>query len=300
MGHDHHPSCHAPPTHFEKQFIIGITLNIAFIVVEVIYGFAANSLALLADAGHNAGDVLGLFMAWGAILLGKSKPSPRYTYGLRSSSILAALLNALILVGACFIIAWDAIYRLFNPQHVVSTTIIAVAFLGIIINGITAWLFMAGRKEDVNIEGAFLHMTADALVSLGVVVAGVLIFFTDWLWIDPVISLLIALLIIIGTWGMLKDSFNLALHGTPKHINIQEVKTYLASCHGVKNVHDLHVWAMSTRETALSVHLLMENGHPGDRFLIDLAHELEHHFQIGHSTIQIEIGDGPECKPCSR
>jgi cobalt-zinc-cadmium efflux system protein len=295
MGHDHTHLCHEPSPGFEKQFFIGILLNTGFIVLEVLYGFFANSLALLADAAHNASDVIGLFLAWIAVFLSKKRPSSRYTYGLRSSTILAALANAIILVIACLSIAWDAFFRFTNPQPVSGMTVMVIAGIGVLINGVTAWLFMSGRKTDLNIEGAFLHMASDALVSLGVLVTGGLILFTKWYWVDPALSILISILILVGTWNLFKNSFNLALHGTPEHIKTQSVRTYLESQPGVKNVHDLHIWAMSTSESALSVHLIMEDGHPGDLFLHNLAHGLKDQFRIDHSTIQIEVGDGPEC-----
>ena len=293
--HDHGSHSHAP-ANFGKAFLIGILLNTGFIVAEIIYGLHANSLALLADAGHNISDVLGLFMAWGAVILAKRKPSDRYTYGLQSSSILAALANAVLLLVACGGIGWEAIQRFSNPEAIGSTTVMIVAGFGILINGITAWLFMTGRNDDLNIRGAFLHMAADALVSLGVVIAGAVMMWTGWLWLDPLVSLVISIVIIFGTWSLLKDSFDLALHAAPKHISTAKVKAYLSSLAGVKEVHDLHIWAMSTNETALSAHILMSCNHPGDEFLKHVAHELEHDFRIGHCTIQIEIGDGSECK----
>lgn len=292
--HNHHHQ-HKQPN-YNKAFFIGIALNSVFIAAEVIYGLAANSLALLADAGHNASDVLSLFLAWGALILAKRKPSERYTYGLQSSSILAALINAIVLLIVCGGIGWEAIQRFSQPAAVGSGTVMVVAAIGIVINGITAWLFMAGSTSDLNIRGAFLHMVADALVSLGVVLSGAAILQTGWLWLDPVISLVISILIIIGTWKLLQDSFALALHATPKHISIVKVRAYLLSLEGVQEVHDLHIWGMSTNEAALSVHLLMEGAHPGDTFLHRVAHQLEHDFAIGHSTIQIEVGDSTECR----
>ncbi len=309
MAHSHHSHHHhhyhdsGDHSHaldqYGKAFAIGIALNGAFIAAEVIYGLQANSLALLADAGHNAGDVLGLFMAWAAVLLAKRQPSGRYTYGLQSSSILAALANSILLLVACGGIGWEAIQRLNRPEAISSIEVMVVAAIGIFVNGVTAWLFMSGRKSDLNIRGAFLHMVADALVSLGVVVSGAVMLKTGWLWLDPVTSLAIAAVIIIGTWSLLKDSFNLALHAAPKHIDIVSVKEYLAACEGVKEVHDLHIWAMSTNETALTAHLLVQGAHPGDGFLKQIAQELERKFRIGHSTIQIEIGDSGACSLAS-
>ena len=290
-GHSH------APTSFGRAFFFGILLNTGFIVAEIIYGLYANSLALLTDAGHNFSDVLGLFMAWGAVILSKRNPSERYTYGLQSASILAALGNSVLLLIACGGIGWEAIQRFSKPEAVGSITVMIVAGIGIFVNGVTAWLFMAGRKNDLNIRGAFWHMVADALVSLGVVFAGAGIMWTGWLWLDPLISLVISFIIIFGTWSLLKESFDLALHAVPRHVSIAEVKAYLLSLAGVKDVHDLHVWAMSTNETALSVHIVMSSGrHPGDAFLQHVTRELETDFQIGHSIIQIEIGDGSECR----
>ena len=296
-NYDHersHRHSHAPGS-FGKAFFIGILLNTGFIVAEIIYGLHANSLALLADAGHNVSDVLGLFMAWGAVILAKHKPSARYTYGFQSSTILAALTNAVLLLVACGGIGWEALQRFSGPEAISSVTVMVVASVGIFVNGITAWLFMAGRKEDLNIRGAFLHTAADALVSLGVVIAGAVMMWTGWSWLDPLVSLVISFGIIVGSWSLLKESFDLALHAAPKHISTAEVKSYLSSLAGVKEVHDLHVWAMSTSETALSAHILTSGNHPGDEFLKHVAHELEHYFRIGHCTIQIEIGDGQRC-----
>ena len=298
----HHPHEHDNARHshslekFGRAFFIGILLNTGFIVAEIIYGLAANSLALLADAGHNAGDVLGLFIAWGAVILTKRQPSERYTYGLQSSSILAALINAVVLLVACGGIGWEAIHRFSKPEIIGSSTVMAVAGVGILVNGITAWLFMAGSKSDLNLRGAFMHMAADAVVSLGVVISSAIMMWTGWSWLDPLVSLAISFVIIFGTWGLLKDSFDLALHATPKHISTAKVKAYLASLEGVKEVHDLHIWAMSTNETALSAHILMCKEHHGDEFLRKVEYELEHNFRIGHSTIQIEIGDSTVCK----
>ena len=297
MNHNHTHQHSHETNDFGKAFIIGILLNTAFIVAEVIYGLNANSLALLADAGHNIGDVLGLFMAWGAVILSKRLPSNRYTYGFQSASILAALGNAILLLVACGGIGWEAIERFNQPSAVASTTVMSVATVGILINGFTAWLFMAGRKKDLNIRGAFLHLAADAVISLGVVIAGAIMLKTGWLWLDPLVSLIISIIIVIGTWELLRDALALSLHATPKHINITEVKKYLTQLIGVEEVHDLHIWAMSTTNVALSVHLLMPCGHPGDAFIKKITHELEEHFNIIHTTIQIELGDGAvECR----
>lgn len=292
--HEHsHAHVHAPAD-FGCAFAIGISLNTLFIVAEVIYGLKANSLALVADAGHNLSDVLGLFMAWGATYLAKRKPTQRYTYGLQSTSIIAALANAVLLLFVTGGICWEAIQRLYKPEDVAGMTVIAVAALGIAVNGISAWLFMRGSKHDLNIKGAFLHMLADALISAGVVVSGFVILQTSWHWLDAAVSIAVSMAIIYGTWGLLRDSVNLTLHAVPAHIDYTEVKDFLADSQGVKEVHDLHIWAMSTTEVALSAHLLMQGGHPGDHFLKHLSHELQEHFRISHATIQIEMGDA-EC-----
>lgn len=291
-GHSQHGHSHSHAHgSYGRAFAIGISLNTLFIIAEVIYGIKANSLALVADAGHNLSDVLGLAMAWGATFLAKRRPTPRYTYGLQSSSIIAALANAVLLLVVTGGICWEAIQRFFKPEDVVGSTVMAVAALGIAVNGISAWLFMKGSKDDLNIKGAFLHMLGDAAISLGVVIAGLIILKTGWHWLDPLVSIVVSLAIIFGTWGLLRDSINLTLHGVPAHIDHAKVKEFLAGSKGVKEVHDLHIWAMSTTEVALSAHLLMNEGHPGDHFLKHLAHELLEHFHISHATIQIELGD---------
>lgn len=290
-SHSHVAHSHALAS-FGAAFLIGITLNTLFIAAEVIYGLRSHSLALLADAGHNTSDVLGLFMAWGATWLARCKPTARYTYGLQSSSILAAVANAMFLFVVTGGIAWEAFQRLRDPSDVGGTTVMVVAGVGIFINGITALLFMKGSKGDLNIRGAFLHMAADAAISLGVVIAGLIIMQTGWLWLDPAVSIVISIVIIISTWGLLRDSINLALQAVPAHIDPSKVNAFLEGMDDVKEAHDLHIWAMSTSEVALSAHLLMKGGHPGDAFIKHIAHELEHHFKIAHSTIQIELGDG--------
>ncbi|NBX04217.1 MAG: cation transporter [Alphaproteobacteria bacterium] len=289
--HHHHPH-----QDHSKAFVWGIGLNCAFIIAEVIYGLQANSLALLADAGHNASDVIGLFLAWGAMLLAKRQPSERYTYGLQSSSILAALANSTLLMLAVGGIGLEAIQRFSSGEAVAGGTVMAVAGFGVLINALTAWFFMRSGKGDLNIRGAFLHMVADALISLGVVISGLVIMNTGWLWLDPLVSLLIALAIIVGTWSLLRDSINLALQAVPRNIDPAEVKSFLAGLEGVKEVHDLHIWAMSTSETAMTVHLLMPAGHPGDAFIWRAVNALAEKFTITHVTIQIELGDcGEEC-----
>jgi cobalt-zinc-cadmium efflux system protein len=299
MSHAHHHSheCHhAPPHDFGRAFLMGITLNTVFIAAEIIWGVKANSLALLADAGHNAGDVLALALAWAAAVLGRRQPSARFTYGLRSSSIIAALTNAAVLLVAVGGIGWASISRLLHPEGVTGTTVMAVAGLGVLVNGATAALFMRGRNEDLNIRGAYMHMAADAAISLGVVISGAIILQTGWQWLDPLAGLVISLLILIGTWDLLREALGLALQAVPKGIDSAAVKKFLSALPGVREVHDLHIWAMSTTEIASSVHLVMTGGHPGDSFIKDIAHRLEHDFRIHHTTVQIEIGDtGAAC-----
>jgi cobalt-zinc-cadmium efflux system protein len=292
-AHDHHDHSHTP-ANYGHAFGIGIALNALFIAIEIIYGLKANSLALLADAGHNASDVLGLIVAWSAVWLTRRKPNARYTYGLQSSSILAALANAVFLLVAIGGIVWEAFQRIGHPEPVTGNMVMIVAGIGIVINGVTALLFMKGSKGDLNIRGAFLHMVTDAAVSLGVVISGLVILQTGFLWLDPAVSIAIALIIMFGTWGLLRDSVNLALHAVPTHIDATQVKTFLLQVKGVTQVHDLHIWAMSTTTVALSAHLLMPSGHPGDIFVNDLTHKLEHNFGIHHVTLQIEMGTA-EC-----
>ena len=291
-GHSHdHAHSHAHvPANFGPAFAIGVTLNLAFVVVEAIFGFLSGSMALVADAGHNLSDVLSLALAWGASVLARRAPSGRFTYGFKSSTILAALANAGLLLVAIGGIAFETVGRIAAPPAVEGRTMIVVAGIGILINGATALLFASGRKHDINIRGAFLHMAADALVSLGVVVAGAAIMLTGARWIDPVTSLVIILVIAWGTWGLLKDSVKLGLNAVPEHIDEAAVRAHLAALPGVAAVHDLHIWPMSTTEAALTAHLVMPSGCPGDAFLHDLAHQLEHDFAIGHTTVQVETG----------
>ena len=298
--HDHpdHASGHAhAPKDFGRAFLFGIILNSSFVVAEAVYGILGHSLALLADAGHNLGDVLGLLLAWGASVLVKRIPSKRFTYGLRSTSIMAALINAVLLLVVTGGIAWEAVLRFSQPSDVEGMTVIVVAAFGVAINLGTALLFMAGRKGDLNVRGAFTHMAADAAISLGVVIAGFVIIYTGWHWLDPAVSLIISILIVIGTWGLLRDSLNLALHAVPAGIDSDKVRDYLTSTEGVSEVHDLHIWAMSTTETALTVHLVMPAGYPSDAFRSAVVDTLHERFKIAHSTIQIEINDSPHsCK----
>ena len=286
MAHSHG---HSHPTNksYGKAFALGIGLNVIFIAVEIIYGLIANSSALLADAGHNASDVLGLVFAWTAMWLASIKPRGKYTYGLRKTTILVSILNALLLFGAVAVIAWDAIGKFKNPEPVAGSQVMIVAAIGVVINTLTALLFMKGQKDDLNIKGAFLHMAADAGVSLGVVVAGLLINLTGKQWIDPFTSFLIIAVIVWGTWRLFTDSVDLALDAVPKHINLEKVREFLLAQKGVENIHDLHIWAMSTTKVALTAHLIIPEG-INDNFIGDLQHELEHEFGINHTTLQIE------------
>ncbi len=269
---------------------MALLLNAGFVVVEFAYGIIGNSTALLADAGHNLSDVLGLIVAWTATLLARKAPCQRYTYGLRSSSILAALANAAFLLVACGAIAWEALVRFRQPPPVAGFLVSAVAVVGIVVNGISAWLFMRGSKSDLNIRGAYLHMAADAAVSLGVAVAGVVIVFTGWFWLDPATSLVIVAVIIWGTWGLLRESLQLALHAVPVAIDPEKVANYLRTRPGVKAIHDLHIWGMSTTESALTVRLVMPDGAPSDQVLDHWEHHLRHDFHIHHCTLQVEQG----------
>jgi cobalt-zinc-cadmium efflux system protein len=299
--HDHSDHAHAGSAHvhapadFGRAFALGIALNLGFVAIEFIYGLIANSMALLADAGHNLSDVLALVIAWIASALTKRPPSERYTYGLGGSSIVAALFNAVFLLLAVGAIAWEAILRLFHPEPVASGTVMIVAAIGILINGLTAWLFASGRKGDLNIRGAFVHMVADAAVSAGVVAAGAVILFTGWLWLDPLTSLVVVGLIVWGTWSLLRESFAMSVAAVPAAIDPQAVRRYLESCAGVATVHDLHIWPMSTTDNALTAHLVFPDGHPGDEFLMRCSSELRRRFGIGHTTLQIEISEATAC-----
>ena len=288
--HDHaHP--HGAPKDFGRAFVIAITLNLGFTAVEFVYGFLAQSSALMADAGHNLSDVLGLVLAWGGAMLARKAPDSRFTFGLRGSSILAALANAMFLLIACGAIGWDAIRRLADPPEVASVTVMVVAGIGVLINLASAWLFAKGSKGDLNIRGAFLHLAADAAVSVGVVLAGLAILYTGWNWLDPVTSLLITVVIVIGTWGLLRESLKLVLNAVPANIDLPEVDAWLRDQPGVTGIHDLHIWGMSTTESALTVHLVMPDGFPGDAYLDRVADGLQHRFSIAHSTLQVERGD---------
>ena len=290
MPHDHaHHHHDHTPDHFGVAFAVATVLNLALVIGQVWYGLAANSLALLADAGHNFGDVLGLILAWGAIVIANWRPSNRFTFRMHAASILSAFANGVILLVATGAIAWEAIRRFSEPQPVASTTMMVVAALAVVVNGVSAWLLSRGDKSDINVRGAFLHMLADAGVSVAVIVAALGIKFTGWQWLDPVASLLIAAVILWGTWGVLRESIRLTLNAAPREIDPHDVRQYLAGLPQVAGVHDLHIWAMSTKETALSCHLVTPQGHPGDDFLKHVAHELDHRYEICHSTIQIEL-----------
>ena len=291
-GHDHvHGHSHAPKD-FGRAFLIGIVLNTGFVIVEAVYGWLSGSMALIADAGHNLSDVLALLLAWGASVAAKKPPTGRFTYGFKSSTILAALANAGLLLVAIGAIAFETFHRMAEPAPVQGMTMVIVAGIGIAINAGTALMFMRGRDQDINIRGAYLHMAADALVSVGVVLAGFAILMTGALWIDPVVSLIIVLVIAWGTWGLLKDSVAMSLLAVPKGVSEANVRGFLAGKAGVKAIHDLHIWPMSTTETALTAHLVMPGGHPGDAFLREIARELEHHHRIHHTTIQVETSRG--------
>lgn len=293
-GHHHH---HAPPAPGDhgRAFLIAILLNVGFVAVEFTYGLIAHSTALMADAGHNLSDVLGLALAWVAAVLTRRQPEGRYTYGLRGTSILAALGNSMLLLVACGGIGWEAVQRLGAPAPVGGLTVSVVAGVGIAVNAFSAWLFMAGSKGDLNLRGAYLHMAADALVSLAVVAGGLTMLYTGWYWVDPVMSLAIVAVILISSYGLLRDALRLSLDAVPAHIALEEVHACLAALPGVASVHDLHVWGMSTTEAALTAHLLIPGGYPGDVFFTQAASELEHRFGIRHSTLQVSCEHPLRC-----
>ena len=289
-SHDHHHHHHAPKN-YNNAFIIGIALNFIFVIVEAVYGFFSHSLALMADAGHNLSDVAGLLLAWGAFWLVRKKPNTQFTFGLRKSTIFSALLNSIILLMAVGIIFWEAIHRLFSPNIIESKTVMIVAGIGILVNAMTALLFFKDKDDDMNIKGAYLHMAADALISLGVVISALIISYTSWYWLDPIISIVISLIIIYGTWDLLVGSLKLSMDAVPEGINPLEVKKYLESLEYVTDVHDLHIWGLSTTETALSVHLTVKNNIIDNKNLVQINEHLKKHFKIHHPTIQIEIFD---------
>ncbi|WP_413231222.1 cation diffusion facilitator family transporter [Paraburkholderia kirstenboschensis] len=287
-GHHHHH--HAPVAGHGFAFALAVALNVAIVVIQALYGVLAHSTALLADAGHNLSDVLGLLLAWGAAWLTTRRPSGRYTFGYGSSSILASLANAALLLFACGVIVAEAIGRLMNPAPVAGLTVFVVATVGVVVNGISAWLFMRGQKDDLNIRGAFLHMAADAGVSAAVAISGLVILYTNWTWLDPLMSLLVVAVVVYGTWGLLRDSVRLALNAVPSGVDLQSIQDYLADQPGVEGVHDLHVWALSTTGNALSVHLVMPAGHPGDERLDGIVLVLRERFSMQHATLQVDLG----------
>jgi cobalt-zinc-cadmium efflux system protein len=295
-SHDHGHSHSA--ARFGRAFAVGITLNSGLVLAQVVFGLLAHSLSLLADAGHNLGDVLGLMLAWGAARLATRAPSRRHTYGMRRSSILAALLNAALLLIATGAIAWEAVHRLQAPHPVGGKIVIVVALAGVAVNGLSALLFLKGRSEDLNIRSAFLHLVADAGVSLAVAIAGLGILWTGWLWLDPVMSLMIAAVIAYGTWGLFRESLDMALDAVPAGIDPAAIDTFLRGVAGVTSVHDLHIWPMSTCETALTAHLIVPEGDFGDDAIASVCRMLHDRFGIEHSTLQIERGNG--VAPCDR
>jgi len=290
VGHSH---AHAH-LDYGRAFAIGIALNLVYVVAEAAAGLISGSLALLADAGHNLGDVLSLSLAWGAAVLSRRRPSGRFTYGLRSSSILAALANAIILLVVTGGIAWEALGRLSRPVSVAATIVIWVAAAGILVNGVTALLFASGSRRDLNLKSVFLHMAADTLVTATVVAAGIAIALTGWLWLDPAVSLFVSAVIVFGTWGLMKSAIGLALDAVPEGVDAAAVRAHLLDIRGVTGLHDLHIWGMSTTETALTCHLVMPDGHPGDATLNGIAQQLHDRFGIHHATIQIELADTEE------
>lgn len=291
MGHNHNHR----PTDYHRAFVIGIALNILFVVVEFIYGVLAESVALIADAGHNLSDVLGLLLALGASILAQKTATDKRTYGLRKATVMASLASAILLFAALSIIAWEAFGRFANPVAIEGVTMVVVAAVGVVINTATALLFIKGQKEDLNIKGAFLHMVADAAVSLGVVVAGIIILLKGWLWVDPAISLIIVAVVFVGTWSLLKDSVNYAMDAVPNNMDVSELRRYFLSFDFVESIHDLHVWPLSTTETALTVHIVMKSKQLDNDFLYELQQHLSRDFGIEHSTIQIETSEQEGC-----
>ncbi|RKE34680.1 cobalt-zinc-cadmium efflux system protein [Paraburkholderia sp. BL23I1N1] len=291
-GHSHagHSRAYAPVAGHGRAFAIAVALNIAIVVIQAVYGVIAHSTALLADAGHNLSDVLGLLLAWGAAWLAMRRPSARYTFGYGSSSILASLANAALLLFACGVIVAEAIGRLMNPAPVAGMVVFVVAAVGVVVNGFSAWLFMRGQKEDLNIRGAFLHMAADAGISATVAISGLVILYTNWTWLDPVMSLLVVAVVVYGTWGLLRDSVRMALDAVPPGVDPQPIRDYLAGQPGVTDVHDLHVWALSTTGNALSAHLVMPAGHPGDESIDGIVVTLRERFSMQHATLQVDLG----------
>jgi cobalt-zinc-cadmium efflux system protein len=289
--HSAHSGHDDTPMDFGRAFAIAASLNIMLVVAQVVFGVLANSVALIADAGHNLGDVLGLLLAWGAHGMARWQPTKRYTYGFRSASILAALFNGIVLMVATGAIGWEALRRLGGTTDVGGVTVMIVAAIGIVVNGVSAWLLMAGRKGDLNVRGAFLHLLGDAAISFGVVVAGAIIYLTGWNRLDPLASLVISALIVWGTWGLLREAIMMSLAAVPQGVDPSIVEGYLRSLPGVTEVHDLHIWAMSTTETAMTAHLVRPGAGLDDRLLHEICHELDHQFRISHATLQVEAGD---------
>ncbi len=298
MTHPHHHGQDHGRHALGRRFALGVALNLAFVLVEAASGVLVGSLALVADAGHNLSDVASLLLAWGAVWLAGRTATARRTYGFRRATILASLASAVLLLVALGVIAWEAVGRLREPRPVDGSVMIVVAAVGVVINTVTALLFVRGRHHDLNQRGAFLHMAADAAISLGVVVGGLVILQTGWLWLDPAISLALVAVILVGTWALLRESLHLAVDGVPAHVDPRAVRTWLAGRPGVAAVHDLHVWALSTTEVALTAHLVMPGEPPGDRFLAEIATGLSHRFAIGHATIQIERDATAACPAC--
>ncbi len=303
MGHDHDHHHHHPHEHAEpgprsgRAFVVGISLNLAFVVVEVGYGFAAHSLALVADAGHNLGDVLGLGLSWGATFLAQLKPSTRRTFGFRRTTIIASVVNALTLLFVTGGLTWESIQRLRAPVAPEGRTMIAVALLGVVVNTASALLFMKGRDKDLNLRSAFVHLTSDAVLAAGVAVTGAIILATAWTWLDPAVSIVLAITIFVGTWSLMKQSMNLILDAVPEGINPDHVRAFLGALPHVVEVHDLHIWAMSTTETALTAHLVMPNNSCEPTFLTDVCTKLHERFDIDHATLQIDPEEAPA--PCA-
>ncbi len=292
-----HPESDSDAPSYGRAFAVGIGLNVAFIALEVVYGFLSQSLALLADAGHNLGDVLGLGLAWGATVLARARPSKRRTFGFRRSTIMASVANAFILLFVTGGLAWESVRRLLSPEHPHGATMIAVAIVGAFVNGISALLFMKSGKRDLNVRSAFLHLAADAVVAVGVAVAGAVIALTGWSWVDPIVSIALAITILVGTWSLTKKSMNLMLDAVPEAIDPEKVTDFLQTLPGVVEVHDLHIWAMSTTETALTAHLVMPGNSCKPTFLSEVCEELHHKFDIHHATLQIDPEEAPA--PCA-
>jgi len=298
MAHDHSHGgaghAHARPSG-DRAFVVGIGLNVAFVVIEAVFGVISHSMALLADAGHNLSDVLGLGLAWGAMILARRAPSAKRTYGLRGTTILASVANSVVLLFVAGGIAWESARRLISPEPVASTTIIYVSLAGVVVNGASALLFMRDRKNDLNVRSAFLHLASDAALSLGVAIAGGIMLFTSWWWVDPIVSIALSLIILAATWSLLKSSLHLAVQGVPEHVDMIAVRKYLASVPGVIEVHDLHVWSMSTTDVALTAHLVMPIDACTPTLLGEVAKRLHDEFAIEHATIQVCPPEAPEC-----